>query len=291
MSPDCCSARMIVLGGSGEVGGVALDATGVGAVVGVPINIAAARLVAAGAGIVAMSAGDLGSDAAKNDNHVLDEAQGPSSARPKPGDPLPESARPDTAGRGWEGRVADNGRGEVWREAGEHQRAAGDAGATPTRYGSWSRTPDPNGYVRFYNEHGQPVTVEGKPGAEPPHPHPDPALMAPTTSLKDGTRDPRLRRQDVIIAKIDYGLHLWTADRLGDPRRPVRCWSVAAGTRRRLRSRWTSPDSPLPPELADVVGATVTQLLVARAVTWACGWRTSKRAGRRSLRGLASRRT
>jgi hypothetical protein len=173
---------MIVLGGSGEVGGVALDATGVGAVVGVPINIAAAGLIAAGAGIVAMSAGDLGSNAAKNDNHVLDEAQGPSSARPKPGDPLPESARPDTAGRGWEGRVADNGRGEVWQNPENINAPPG----TPANANSLRiMEPDaqnPNGYVRFYNEHGQPVTVEGKPGGRT-----DPATHIPIRP--DGTYD------------------------------------------------------------------------------------------------------
>ena len=40
---------LMMLGGTGEVGGVALDATGVGAVAGVPINIAAAGVIAAGA--------------------------------------------------------------------------------------------------------------------------------------------------------------------------------------------------------------------------------------------------
>jgi hypothetical protein len=41
---------------------------------------------------------------------------------------------------------------------------------------------NPNGYVRFYNEHGQPVTVEGKPGGRT-----DPATHIPIRP--DGTYD------------------------------------------------------------------------------------------------------
>jgi len=108
-----------------------------------------------------MSAGDLGSNAAKNDNHVLDEAQGPSASRGRPGDPLPESARPDTAGSSWEGRVADSGRGEVWQRPDRPPNSHADADTVrimdaDSRY--------PHGYVRFYNEHGQPVDLNGKPG-------------------------------------------------------------------------------------------------------------------------------
>jgi hypothetical protein len=157
---------MIVLGGGGEVGGVALDATGVGAVAGVPVNIAAAGLIAAGAGIVAMSAGDLASNAANNDNRVLDDAQGPAAPRPRPGDPLPESARPDTAGSDWTGRVANNGKGEVWQRPENVNAPPG----TP-RDANSVRIMEPDsrysdGYVRFYNEHGQPIRLDGKPGDE-----------------------------------------------------------------------------------------------------------------------------
>jgi len=75
-------AGMIVLGGAGEAGGGLLDVTGIGAVVGVPVNVAAAGLIAAGAGVMVASAGDLGSNAAHNDNHVLSDAKGPSASQP-----------------------------------------------------------------------------------------------------------------------------------------------------------------------------------------------------------------
>ncbi|WP_108718364.1 putative T7SS-secreted protein [Miniimonas sp. S16] len=50
---------LMVLGGTGEVGGVALDATGVGALAGVPINIAAAGVIAAGATMTAAATTSL----------------------------------------------------------------------------------------------------------------------------------------------------------------------------------------------------------------------------------------
>ena len=157
---------MILLGGTGEVGGVALDATGVGAVAGVPINIAAAGLIATGAGIVAMSAGDLASNAANNDNQVLDEAQGPSASEPRPGDPIPESARPDTAGGNWEGRVANNGKGEVWQSPENVNPPPGTpVNANSVRIAE-GNADYPDGYVRFYNERGQPLTLDGKPGSQ-----------------------------------------------------------------------------------------------------------------------------
>jgi hypothetical protein len=171
---------MMALGAGGEVGGGVLDATGIGAVVGVPVNVAAAGLIAAGAGVAAMSAGDLGRNAAQNHNQVLDEAQGPSAA--KPGDPLPESSRPDTAGRDWQGRVADNGEGEVWQKPESVNAPPGTPrNANMVRIGD----PDarnPNGYVRFYNEHGQPLRLDGRPGGRT-----DPATHIPIRP--DGTYD------------------------------------------------------------------------------------------------------
>jgi len=77
--------------------------------------------------------------------------------KPKqPGDPLAPESRPDTAGEDWEGRVADNGKGEVWQRPGAPNNADSVRIMEPTdRY--------PNGYVRFYNEHGQPIGLDGKP--------------------------------------------------------------------------------------------------------------------------------
>lgn len=57
---------LLYAGVGGEVGGVALDATGVGAVAGVPINIASAGAIAAGAGIASAGTIQLATEAAGN---------------------------------------------------------------------------------------------------------------------------------------------------------------------------------------------------------------------------------
>jgi hypothetical protein len=67
------------------------------------------------------------------------------------GGETPAGAKP-----GWESRPADNSRGTVYQRPG----ADGDADSV--------RIADPipqypHGYVRFYNEHGQPVDLNGKP--------------------------------------------------------------------------------------------------------------------------------
>jgi hypothetical protein len=48
------------LGAGGEVGGVALDLTGIGAVAGVPLNVASAGVMAHGASVTYMGASNLG---------------------------------------------------------------------------------------------------------------------------------------------------------------------------------------------------------------------------------------
>jgi len=53
---------LIVAGAGGEVGEAAFDVTGIGALVGVPINIASAGVIVAGAGGVAYGGTHLGSD-------------------------------------------------------------------------------------------------------------------------------------------------------------------------------------------------------------------------------------
>ncbi|WP_368292714.1 HNH/ENDO VII family nuclease [Dehalobacter sp. TBBPA1] len=54
----------IVTGGvGGEIGGVALDATGVGALAGVPINVASAAAIVYGGGVAGKSAYSFGQDA------------------------------------------------------------------------------------------------------------------------------------------------------------------------------------------------------------------------------------
>ncbi len=153
----------IILGAGGEIGGTALDATGVGLVVGVPLNVAAAAVAAGGVGAVAHGATSLGEHARANDNRWLTEADAPTVGRGKAGDPLPDSTRPDVAGSNWKGRVSDNGKGEVWQDPDfVGLKVQGNTHVNSMRImdPTWRY---PNGYVRFYNEHGQPIDLDGKP--------------------------------------------------------------------------------------------------------------------------------
>jgi hypothetical protein len=60
---------------------------------------------------------------------------------------------------GWKGRVADNGKGLVFQKPG----SAGNANMIRIM----DPTPKyPNGYVRFFNDGGQPLDVFGKPGSK-----------------------------------------------------------------------------------------------------------------------------
>lgn len=59
--------------------------------------------------------------------------------------------------QGWQARVADNGKGRVWQQPG----ATGNANSVRVMESTESY---PNGYVRFYNEQGQPIGLNGKPG-------------------------------------------------------------------------------------------------------------------------------
>lgn len=70
---------LMVLGGAGEVGGVALDLTGVGAVVGVPINVAAAGVITAGAALAGTAAVSLGMHAATDSRVEVMESRAQSS--------------------------------------------------------------------------------------------------------------------------------------------------------------------------------------------------------------------
>ena len=59
-------AALMTLGVGGEVGGIALDATGIGAVVGVPANVVSAAAIASGAGMMAMGAGNMAQHASED---------------------------------------------------------------------------------------------------------------------------------------------------------------------------------------------------------------------------------
>ncbi len=60
-------AGLTVLGAGGEVGGVVLDATGIGAILGVPANVVSAAGIATGAGLMTAGMTALGRDAAGPD--------------------------------------------------------------------------------------------------------------------------------------------------------------------------------------------------------------------------------
>ena len=58
---------------------------------------------------------------------------------------------------GWVHRRADNGKGDVYQRPGAANSADMIRIMEPT-------TQYPHGYVRFYNSHGQPIDLDGKPG-------------------------------------------------------------------------------------------------------------------------------
>ncbi|WP_051967552.1 hypothetical protein [Kitasatospora mediocidica] len=64
------------VGAGGEVLGVALDATGVGAVIGVPANVVSAGAIATGAGLMSMGAMNIGKDAAGSDRVNMNSDSG-----------------------------------------------------------------------------------------------------------------------------------------------------------------------------------------------------------------------
>lgn len=164
-------ATMIFVGGGGQVGGLALDATGVGAVAGVPLHVAAAGLMTAGAAATAHGATSLLDHASRNDNRLLREVDGPYAERGGPGDPLPDWQRPDGAGATWKGRVSDNGKGEVWQHPDKIDNPLNHEDADSMRYmDPTDRYPD--GYVRYHGETGQSLDLHGKPGSRATSHHP-----------------------------------------------------------------------------------------------------------------------
>lgn len=80
----------------------------------------------------------------------------------KPGEEPPAVPPPPPPGvpPGWVARQADNGMGTVYQQPGSlgssNSLRIMEPGADP-RY--------PNGYVKFTNEHNQPITLDGKPGS------------------------------------------------------------------------------------------------------------------------------
>ena len=279
---------MILLGGAGEIGGVALDATGVGAVAGVPINIAAAGLVVAGAGIAAMSAANLADHATNNDNQVLDQAQGPSASQPRPGDPLPESARPDTAGVGWQGRVADNAKGEVWQAPGSVNPPPG-VRPTPTRCGSWTRSRA----IRMATFASTTHMVNRSGWTENRVVQPTRtfrfAPTAATTSPRMEPVIPDFAGKTITIVKVDFSLYLWTDDnwviQLAGPVLVSSAGSRQPGS----MSMWPIHRFP-PSSMAWSAGPSEGPGHRGRASRSAARRPPAQRPGRRHVRGMGDRR-
>lgn len=71
--------------------------------------------------------------------------------------PTTSTNRPKGVPDSWTEREADNGKGTVYQDPNTSGNANMLRKMAPTgRY--------PNGYVRFHNEHGQPIGLDGKPG-------------------------------------------------------------------------------------------------------------------------------
>ncbi|MEP6695314.1 MAG: putative T7SS-secreted protein [Pseudonocardiales bacterium] len=66
LAETLAGGTLMVLGAGGEVGGVALDLTGVGALVGVPVNVLSAGVIASGAGLAGAGILQMARDAADN---------------------------------------------------------------------------------------------------------------------------------------------------------------------------------------------------------------------------------
>lgn len=138
------------LGGEGL--GLGLDATGAGAAAGVPLNAVSAAGVATGTSMAGAAAMSIANHASGDDQVEPLQEQHSSETG--------SEANPPGVRDGWQARQADNGKGTTYQDP----NADGNADMV--------RVMDPterytHGYVRFYNEHGQPVGLNGKPGPKP----------------------------------------------------------------------------------------------------------------------------
>lgn len=164
-------AGLMFLGGAGEAGGASLDISGVGVVVGVPLHVAAAGVVTAGGATATDGLRRLLEHAADNDHELLREIDGPTPGRGGPGEPIPDSQRPDGAGATWKGRVSRNGKGEVWQDPEKFENPLYHEDADSMRYMDPTDL-YPDGYVRFHGEKGHTLTLEGGLGTRAQTHHP-----------------------------------------------------------------------------------------------------------------------
>lgn len=148
---------LTTISAAGFGAGAALDATGVGVIPGVALQGASVVGMAGGLEVTTAAMASI-IQHASGDDHV--EPIQPSNSG---GDSTPlEPTRPPGAQEGWSSRPANNGKGTVWQRPGADGNADQvrimDPGADP-RY--------PDGYVRFYNQYGQAVGLDGKPASIP----------------------------------------------------------------------------------------------------------------------------
>ncbi len=145
-------------GTGGEAGGIALDATGVGAVAGVPINVASAGLIAHGAGVGLTGLTHLAMSATQS-GHSGDVSSQPSSSTTTSADAT-EAAKYHRTEAQYEDLAKDPAHGgkidaksEQERRVGLELEARGDVPGPITR--------DPSGSAEFIDSKGNKWDVKG----------------------------------------------------------------------------------------------------------------------------------
>jgi hypothetical protein len=153
-------AALTVISSAGEVGGGALDATGIGAVAGVPLNVASAAGIATGVGITGAAMVAMAGHAAGDDHVEPVKVDTGSSATPS--EEAPFEAPKEISGR------TDHGEQQIQTRDGHgvNDDAVDDAVSNPTKppryipdkYGGTYRYVGKNATVNL-NENGQVVTA------------------------------------------------------------------------------------------------------------------------------------
>lgn len=104
--------------------------------------------------------------AKQSGSEPLAQARGPGPTRPgkadNTGSAVSSAGPPQGVRSGWVSRPADNGKGTVYQSPGADKNADSVRIMDPEADARY-----PNGYVRFYNSHGQPIDLNGKPGGRP----------------------------------------------------------------------------------------------------------------------------